>query len=66
MLEIADAEPLLRECEHFLECVSQRGIPRTSGASALSVLRVLEASQRSMDQGGQPVLPNEQAVRTFA
>jgi len=66
VLEIADAEPLLRECEHFLECVSQRGTPRTSGASALAVLRVLEASQRSMDQGGQPVLPNEQAVRTFA
>jgi UDP-2-acetamido-3-amino-2,3-dideoxy-glucuronate N-acetyltransferase len=66
VLEISDAEPLLQECEHFLECVSQRGTPRTDGASALSVLRVLEASQRSMDQGGQPVLPNEQVARTFA
>jgi UDP-2-acetamido-3-amino-2,3-dideoxy-glucuronate N-acetyltransferase len=55
VLEIADAEPLRVECEHFLSCVSQRTTPLTDGMSALSVLRVLEASQRSMDQGGLPI-----------
>ncbi|HET9268913.1 MAG TPA: Gfo/Idh/MocA family oxidoreductase [Vicinamibacterales bacterium] len=55
VLEIAGTEPLRLECEHFLTCVSQRTTPLTDGVSALSVLRVLEASQRSMDHGGSPV-----------
>ena len=59
VLEIDDAEPLRLECEHFLACVTRRTRPLTDGASALSVLRVLEASQRSMDQRGIPVPVNE-------
>jgi predicted dehydrogenase len=59
VLDIADTEPLRVECEHFLTCVTNRTTPRTDGASALSVLRVLEASQRSMDQGGIPVSVSE-------
>ena len=59
VLEIDDAEPLRLECEHFLGCVTRRTRPLTDGASALSVLRVLEASQRSMDQRGIPVPVNE-------
>ena len=55
VLEVDSAEPLLLECQHFLECVTRRVRPRTDGASALSVLRVLEASQMSMDSGGRPV-----------
>ncbi len=49
---IDSAEPLRRECEHFLECVRTRATPRTDGASALRVLAVLEASQRSLESGG--------------
>ena len=41
-------EPLDLECAHFLECVDQRTSPRTDGAEGLRVLRVLEASQRSL------------------
>jgi UDP-2-acetamido-3-amino-2,3-dideoxy-glucuronate N-acetyltransferase len=55
VLDIADTEPLSIECEHFLECISSRATPLTDGSSALSVLRVLEASQMSMDQGGRSV-----------
>jgi len=55
VLDIADTEPLSIECEHFLECVTKRTRPLTDGSSALSVLRVLEASQMSMDEGGRPV-----------
>jgi UDP-2-acetamido-3-amino-2,3-dideoxy-glucuronate N-acetyltransferase len=48
-------EPLRRECEHFLECVSTRKEPRTSGESALRVLEVLEACEKSARQKGVPV-----------
>jgi predicted dehydrogenase len=51
-------EPLLAECEHFVDCV-RRGARgdhvRGDGAHALSVLRVLEAGERSMRAGGAPV-----------
>ncbi|HUK22939.1 MAG TPA: Gfo/Idh/MocA family oxidoreductase [Terriglobales bacterium] len=52
---IAPAEPLRRECEHFLECVRTRRPPRTDGRSALRVLEVLEACERSLDRQAAPV-----------
>jgi UDP-2-acetamido-3-amino-2,3-dideoxy-glucuronate N-acetyltransferase len=50
-----EREPLRIECEHFLSCVRERRNPMTDGASALSVLRILEASQMSLERGGLPV-----------
>lgn len=47
-------EPLRVECEHFLHCMSTRETPLSGGASALRVLQVLEAAQRSLDRGGEP------------
>ena len=44
-------EPLEAECAHFLHCVRERATPRTDGQEGLRVLRVLEASQRSLDLG---------------
>jgi predicted dehydrogenase len=46
------AEPLRIECEHFLECVEQEKNPISDGYEGLRVLRVLEAAQQSMEQGG--------------
>ena len=54
-IPLPEVEPLARECEHFLECVATRRRPRTDGASAVAVLRVLEACQRSLERGGLPV-----------
>jgi UDP-2-acetamido-3-amino-2,3-dideoxy-glucuronate N-acetyltransferase len=48
-------EPLQAECEHFLQCIRTRETPLSGGVSALRVLQVLEAAQRSLDQGGAPV-----------
>jgi UDP-2-acetamido-3-amino-2,3-dideoxy-glucuronate N-acetyltransferase len=59
VVDVEDTEPLRLECEHFLSCVGQRTLPLTGGTAALSVLRVLEASQRSMDQGGVPISVSE-------
>jgi len=44
-------EPLRLECQHFIECLQNGNRPRTDGAEGLRVLRVLDAAQRSMDQG---------------
>jgi UDP-2-acetamido-3-amino-2,3-dideoxy-glucuronate N-acetyltransferase len=50
-----ELEPLREELAHFVECVRTRRPPRTDGESGLRVLRVLEACQRSIEQGGRPV-----------
>ena len=48
-------EPLLLECRHFLDCMETRRPPKTDGADAWRVLKVLEASQRSLSINGEPV-----------
>ncbi len=48
-------EPLLVECRHFVECVETRRTPRTDGHDGWRVLKVLEASQRSLSMNGEPV-----------
>jgi UDP-2-acetamido-3-amino-2,3-dideoxy-glucuronate N-acetyltransferase len=48
-------EPLLLECRHFLDCIETRQTPRTDGRDAWRVLKVLEASQRSLTMNGEPV-----------
>jgi UDP-2-acetamido-3-amino-2,3-dideoxy-glucuronate N-acetyltransferase len=50
-----DDEPLMLECKHFVDCVQTRRTPRTDGYNGWRVLRVLEASQRSMSMNGEPV-----------
>jgi UDP-2-acetamido-3-amino-2,3-dideoxy-glucuronate N-acetyltransferase len=54
-LRLPAIEPLEVECRHFLECVRTGATPRTDGASALDVLRVLEMCQRSLESGGIPI-----------
>jgi UDP-2-acetamido-3-amino-2,3-dideoxy-glucuronate N-acetyltransferase len=45
-------EPLRAECEHFINCIKSRKQPRTDGSSALNVLNVLQACQRSLQTNG--------------
>jgi UDP-2-acetamido-3-amino-2,3-dideoxy-glucuronate N-acetyltransferase len=54
-LEVAEAEPLRRECAHFLDCCRTRREPRTGPAQALAVQELLDAAQRSLDAGGAEV-----------
>ncbi len=51
-------EPLLVECGHFLECVTEGRRPRTAGEEGLEVVRVVCAAERSMREGGSPVSPD--------
>jgi UDP-2-acetamido-3-amino-2,3-dideoxy-glucuronate N-acetyltransferase len=48
-------EPLLLECQHFLDCMQTRRQSKTDGHDAWRVLKVLEASQRSLSMNGEPV-----------
>jgi UDP-2-acetamido-3-amino-2,3-dideoxy-glucuronate N-acetyltransferase len=50
-----EMEPLREELAHFVDCVRTRRPPRTDGLNGLRVLRVLDACQRSLEAGGQPV-----------
>lgn len=52
VVELADGEPLQAECQHFLDCVELRMRPVSSGAEGLKVLRVLDACQRALLNGG--------------
>jgi predicted dehydrogenase len=50
-------EPLKTECAHFLECIEHRKEPMTGGDQGTSVVRVLEAVERSLqDEGREAVL----------
>jgi predicted dehydrogenase len=53
-----DREPL-RECRHFVDCVRENRRPKTSGEDGLRVVRVLEAAQQSIEEGGRPVTLDE-------
>lgn len=50
--KIEMVEPLRNECAHFVECIEQGTTPRTDGYNGLRVVQVLEAAQRSLDEGG--------------
>jgi UDP-2-acetamido-3-amino-2,3-dideoxy-glucuronate N-acetyltransferase len=54
-VDISEEEPLQYECQHFLDCISNGSIPITDGREGLKVLRVLNASQISLDGDGRKV-----------
>lgn len=45
-------EPLKAECDHFLDCVRENKAPHTGGLEGANVVRVLEAMERSVRNGG--------------
>jgi predicted dehydrogenase len=49
------AEPLMQECRAFVEAIETRQPPLTDGRSALEVLTVLAAAQRSLSTQGTSV-----------
>jgi UDP-2-acetamido-3-amino-2,3-dideoxy-glucuronate N-acetyltransferase len=52
IVDLEDREPLRAECEHFLDCIESRTQPKTNGVEGLRVLRVLDACQRALCNGG--------------
>ncbi len=48
-------EALRKECLHFYDCVRNGQAPRSDGELGRDVVVLLEAAQKSLDSGGQPV-----------
>jgi predicted dehydrogenase len=66
VVEFEPGEPLLLECQHFLECIAEHCPPRTPGEEGVRVLQVLQACQRSLQMGGEPVQVRELRERAMA
>ena len=43
------AEPLMLECQHFINCIKNNTNPLTDGVEALKVVRALQLAQNSVD-----------------
>jgi len=52
---VSQAEPLKRECQHFLDCIDNNREPETSGLDGLRVVQILEASTQSLKNNGAAV-----------
>ena len=51
-VSVEEREPLRAECEHFINCVERGERPLTDGHEGVRVLRILNASQKSLNSGG--------------
>jgi predicted dehydrogenase len=51
-------EPLLTECEHFIECVKTGSQPLTDGLDGLNIVKILEAATESMRKQSKAVTIN--------
>ena len=51
-IPVEGGQPLAAECREFLECIRRRREPRAGGDNAVTVLRVLEAAEKSQRAGG--------------
>ncbi|HUT44372.1 MAG TPA: hypothetical protein VMW95_08545, partial [Desulfobacterales bacterium] len=49
------AEPLMIECEHFIECIEHDTNPVSDGHNGVVVTQVLAAGQESLKNGGIPI-----------
>ena len=48
-------EPLRIETGHFVRCVKERKAPLTDGWNGLTVVKILEAAQQSLEDGGRTI-----------
>lgn len=46
------SEPLKRECQHFLDCITNHTEPLSNGESGLRVVKIIEAAQNSLANNG--------------
>jgi predicted dehydrogenase len=45
-------EPLQKECQHFLECITNHTEPLTGGLDGLQVVKIIETAQKSLSENG--------------
>ena len=66
VVSLPNIEPLRLECLHFLECIVTRQTPKTDGENGVRVLRILNASERSLKNGGHVQKLEDDAPSYFA
>lgn len=52
---IKQEEPLKVECQHFLDCIRDSKVPLTNGGQGLELVKILEASSKSLKLNGAAV-----------
>jgi predicted dehydrogenase len=60
--ELSAVEPLRLMVDHFVGCIADRTRPLTDGASALRVVRQLEAAEQSLAQSGAVVTLDHEGI----
>ncbi len=53
--DLEPVEPLAASCGDFIRCIRTEQTPRADGRAGLAVVRMLEAAERSIAEGSQPV-----------
>ena len=53
--KVQASQPLRNECDHFLGCIERGETPITDGREGLAVVRVLDAINRSIREGGREI-----------
>ena len=61
-IPLETAEPLFRAVEHFAMCVTESRRPITDGEAGLRIVRLLEATDESLELGGQIVSLDAEGV----
>jgi predicted dehydrogenase len=56
---IKQYEPLKKECQHFLDCIRTGEKPESCGLEALKIVQILEAADKSLNNGGGKVVLEE-------
>jgi len=49
------SEPLQKECQHFIDCIETGIKPRTDADQGIKIVKMIEAAQESLKNGGIPV-----------
>ncbi len=58
VLNLEPAEPLRRVCDRFLNCVqTNTPCPSSSGAASVELICILSTLSKSLELGGQPLIP---------
>jgi len=58
-VQVEQSEPLKAECTHFIDCIQTRNNPVTDAAEGIKVLRILKASQDSLNSNGKKIFLKE-------
>src|SRR6476469_3674505 len=58
VLSLEQVEPLRRVCDRFLNCVyTNTSCPTSSGSASVELIRILSTLSKSLELGGQPLIP---------